>query len=124
MAWYPGSEGRADAFKHAGAGAEELGQPLQNGRSASAPATYIPWLFRAGLSPHEVGASCPMPRQSQPGRRGSTYIPWLLRAGLAPHEVAPHALWSAPTAWQTELHLASAGLEPLQHRTDVSCTDA
>ena len=54
MAWYPGSESRADAFKHAGAGAEELGQPLENGHSASAPSTYIPWLFRAGLSPHEV----------------------------------------------------------------------
>ena len=54
MAWYPGSESKADAFKHASAGVEELGQPLQNGHSASAPSTYIPWLFRAGLSPAEV----------------------------------------------------------------------
>ena len=60
MAWYPGSESRADAFKHAGAGAEELGQPLQNGHSASAPSTYIPWLFRAGLSPAEVAPLCPV----------------------------------------------------------------
>ena len=70
VAWYPGSESRADAFKHAGAGAEELGQPLQNGHSASAPSTYIPWLFRAGLSPAEV-APCAMYYQSWSGSQSS-----------------------------------------------------
>ena len=35
-------------------GVEELGQPLESSFSTSAPKTYIPWLFRAGLSPQEV----------------------------------------------------------------------
>ena len=73
MAWYPGSESRADAFKHAGVGVEELGQPLQNGQSASAPSTYIPWLFRAGLSPAEV-APCAMCYQSCSDSHSSSHL--------------------------------------------------
>ena len=56
VAWYPGSEKRADAFKKAVGGVEELGQVLSNGESTSAPSAYIPWLFKSGLTPEEVSA--------------------------------------------------------------------
>ena len=56
VAWYPGSEKRADAFKKAVGGVEELGQEISNGESTSAPSTYIPWLFKSGLTPEEVCA--------------------------------------------------------------------
>ena len=56
VAWYPGSEKRADAFKKAVGGVEELGQELGSGKGTSAPSTYIPWLFKSGLSPQEVSA--------------------------------------------------------------------
>ena len=54
VAWYPGSEKRADAFKKAVGGVEELGQELGSAESTSAPSSYIPWLFKSGLSPEEV----------------------------------------------------------------------
>lgn len=55
VAWYPGSEQRAQAFRAAMPGVEELGTVLQGGSGAkAAPSAYIPWLFKAGLSPTEV----------------------------------------------------------------------
>ncbi len=57
VAWYPGSEKRADAFMKAVGGVEELGQDISNGDSTSAPSTYIPWLFKSGLTPEEVSTN-------------------------------------------------------------------
>ena len=58
MAWYPGSERRAAAFRAAVPGVEELGVAVPASEAAGGaqppPASYIPWLFRAGLSPEEV----------------------------------------------------------------------
>ena len=55
VAWYPGSVERAAAFKKAIPGVEELGSVLDGREAQHAPASYIPWLFKAGLSPEEVG---------------------------------------------------------------------
>lgn len=54
MAWYPGSEKRAAAFKAAIPGVEELGTTIEGDAHAAAPSSYIPWLFKAGLSPDQV----------------------------------------------------------------------
>ncbi len=56
MAWYPGSEKRAAAFKAAIPGVEELGAIVEDDQQAAAPSSYMPWLFKAGLSPEQV---CP-----------------------------------------------------------------
>lgn len=58
VAWYPGSEKRAAAFKAAIPGVEELGAIVEDDQQAAAPSSYMPWLFKAGLSPEQVCPDC------------------------------------------------------------------
>ncbi|BDA42382.1 hypothetical protein COCOBI_03-2690 [Coccomyxa sp. Obi] len=54
VAWYPGSEKRAAAFKAAIPGVEELGAIVEDDQQSAAPSSYMPWLFKAGLSPEQA----------------------------------------------------------------------
>lgn len=109
VAWYPGSEKRADAFKKAVGGVEELGQGLGqglgSGESASAPSAYSPWLFKAGLSPEEVspghiptahrqlgscGCSRAVSAYSSRSGRGASVQRAAVQAAASPSGTAPH----------------------------------
>lgn len=61
VAWYPGSTQKAEAFRSSLPGIEELGAAAPADAGAP-PQAYLPWLFKAGLSPEEVceslSASC------------------------------------------------------------------
>ncbi len=54
MAWYPGSEARAASFRAAIPGVEQLGTVVEGDSAKAAPSSYIPWLFKAGLTPDQV----------------------------------------------------------------------
>ena len=53
MAWYPGSTQKAEAFRRCLPGIEELGA-VAPADAGAPPQAYLPWLFKAGLSPEEV----------------------------------------------------------------------
>lgn len=53
VAWYPGSTQKAAAFRSSLPGIEELGAAAPADAGAP-PQAYLPWLFKAGLSPEEV----------------------------------------------------------------------
>ena len=53
VAWYPGSTQKAEAFRSSLPGIEELGAAAPADAGAP-PQAYLPWLFKAGLSPEEV----------------------------------------------------------------------
>ncbi|KAK9835218.1 hypothetical protein WJX81_006473 [Elliptochloris bilobata] len=53
VAWYPGSEKRAQTFRSSLPGIEALGTAVPPEAGAT-PQTYLPWLFKAGLSPSEA----------------------------------------------------------------------
>ena len=57
VAWYPGSTQKAAAFRSSLPGIEELGAAAPADAGAP-PQAYLPWLFKAGLSPEEVCEPC------------------------------------------------------------------
>ena len=54
FAWYPGSDKRSAAFKAKFRDAEELGTAVEGGETS---AGFLPWIFKSGLTPDEVGAA-------------------------------------------------------------------